>query len=79
MIQKKKYLNDENHSEYEAQGFTTDRIKYNIVNKVIDYNHEAKMDSTERFNQTKLDVAETSILPNYLQENLGKYKDWIVK
>ena len=75
----KKYLNDENHSEYEAQGFTTDRIKYNIVNKVIDYNHEAKMDSTERFNQTKLDVAETSILPNYLQENLGKYKDWIVK
>jgi beta-1,4-mannosyl-glycoprotein beta-1,4-N-acetylglucosaminyltransferase len=74
----KKYLNDENHSEYEAQGFTLERIKNNIKNRVIDYNHGAKKDSNERFNQTKLDVVKIDLLPKYLQNNLDKYKEWIV-
>ena len=74
----KKYLNDENHSEYEAQGFTLERIKDNIKNKVIDYNHEAKKDSNERFKQTKLEVAKTDILPTYIKKNLDKYKEWVV-
>lgn len=74
----KKFLNDENHSEYEAQGYTTNRIRENIKNKVIDYNHKAKKDSKERFNQTKLDVAQLDILPKYLKNNLEKYKDWLV-
>ena len=74
----KKYLNDENHSEYEAQGFTLERIKDNIKNKVIDYNHEAKKDSYERFKQTKLEVAKTDILPTYIKKNLDKYKEWVV-
>ena len=74
----KKYLNDENHSEYEAQGFTVERIKNNIKNRVIDYNHEAKKNSNKRFQQTKLDVAKSSILPTYLQDNLDKYKEWVI-
>ena len=72
-----KYLNDENHSEYEAQGFSLERIKENIKNKVIDYNHQAKKNSNERFQQTKLDVAKIDILPKYLQNNLDKYREWI--
>ena len=75
---KKKYLNDENHSEYEAQGFTIERIKNNIKNRVIDYNHEAKKDSNERFKQTKLDVAKTDILPKYIRDNLDRYREWII-
>ena len=74
----KKYLNDENYSEYEAQGFTVERIKNNIKNRVIDYNHEAKKNSNKRFQQTKLDVAKSSILPTYLQDNLDKYKEWVI-
>jgi beta-1,4-mannosyl-glycoprotein beta-1,4-N-acetylglucosaminyltransferase len=74
----KKYLNDENHSEYEAQGFTLERIRNNIKNRVIDYNHGAKKNSKERFNQTKLDVTKTELLPKYLQNNLDKYEEWIV-
>ena len=74
----KKYLNDENHSEYEAQGFTIERIKNNIKNRVIDYNHEAKKDSNERFKQTKLDVAKTDILPKYIRDNLDRYREWII-
>ena len=72
-----KYLNDENHSEYEAQGFSLERIKENIKNKVIDYNHQAKKNSNERFQQTKLDVAKIDVLPKYLQNNLDKYREWI--
>jgi beta-1,4-mannosyl-glycoprotein beta-1,4-N-acetylglucosaminyltransferase len=73
-----KYLNDENHSEYEAQGFTLDRIKNNIENQVIDYNHAAKKNSDQRFNQTKLDVVKVDFLPKYIKDNLDKYKKWIV-
>ena len=75
----KKYLNDENHSEYEAQGFTTDRIKDNIKNKVIDYNHKAKKNLKERFNQTKLIAVSTEVLPKYIKNNLSKYAEWIDK
>ena len=74
----KKYLNDENHSEYEAQGFTIERIKNNIKNRVIDYNPEAKKNSNERFKQTKLDVAKTDILPKYIRDNLDRYREWII-
>ena len=72
----RKYLNDENHSEYEAQGHTIDRIKENIKNKSIDYNHQAKQDSADRFNSTKLQLIDLEILPNYIKQNLDKYKEW---
>ncbi len=38
----KKYLNDENHSEYESLGISKDRIKYSIENRSINYDHNAK-------------------------------------
>ena len=72
----RKFLNDENHSEYELQGFDIDRIKENIKNRSIDYNHNAKQDSLDRFSPTKLQVADIDILPNYLKINLDKYKEW---
>ena len=75
----KKYLNDENHSEYEAQGYTSDRIKNNIKNRVIDYNHMAKKNLNERFDQTKLSVVPTDSLPKYIKNNLSKYSEWIDK
>ncbi len=73
----KKYLNDENHSEYEAHGYTSERIKNNIKNRVIDYNHNAKKNLKERFNQTKLSVVPTDSLPKYIKSNLSKYAEWI--
>ena len=73
----RKFLNDENHSEYELQGFDIDRIKENIKNRSIDYNHNAKQDSLDRFSPTKLQVADIDILPNYLKKNLDKYKEWL--
>ena len=72
----RKFLNDENHAEYEEKGHSLERIKSNILNKSIDYNHNAKKDSDERFNSTKLQVIDKNILPEYIQNNLKKYENW---
>ena len=73
----RKYLNDENHSEYESLGHSINRIKENIKNKIIDYNHLAKKNSPDRFRPTKLQKVEIDILPKALLINLDKYKDWL--
>ena len=75
----KKYLNDENHSEYESLGISKDRIKYSIENRSINYDHNAKKDSPQRFNETKLQEVDIKILPDYIQANIDQYKDWIAK
>ena len=72
----RKFLNDENHSEYVAQGYTIDRIKENIKNKSIDYNHEAKQDSVDRFSSSKLKKINKELLPSYIKKNFEKYKTW---
>ena len=72
----RKFLNDENHSEYEAQGYNIDRIKENIKNKSIDYNHYAKQDSLDRFNSSKLQKTDLEILPDYIKKNFDKYINW---
>ena len=73
----KKYLNDENHSEYESLGYSKKRIIENIKNRVIDYDHSEKKNSEKRFNQTRLKIENIKILPKYLIDNLNKYKKWI--
>ena len=73
----RKFLNDENHSEYEWQGHDIDRIRQNLKNRSIDYNHNAKQNSSDRFTPTKLKIIDTDILPSYLKKNLDKYKEWL--
>tara|TARA_B110001450_G_scaffold206986_1_gene197231 strand:- start:54 stop:491 length:438 start_codon:yes stop_codon:yes gene_type:complete len=73
----RKYLNDENHSEYEALGHTIDKIKDNLKNKTIDYDHSAKKGSASRFKSTKLENIEISGLPKFIQINKDKYVEWI--
>ena len=72
----RKFLNDENHSEYELQGHDVGRIKQNIKNRSIDYNHNAKQDSSDRFSPSKLQFVDNDLLPNYLKKNLDKFKEW---
>jgi len=72
----RKYINDENHAEYEYLGHSIDKIKDNLKNKIIDYNHDAKKNSSERFNPTKLENIDLLFLPKYLQENKKKYTSW---
>tara|TARA_B100000029_G_scaffold55409_1_gene50249 strand:- start:2680 stop:3555 length:876 start_codon:yes stop_codon:yes gene_type:complete len=72
----RKFLNDENHAEYEEQGHSLERIKANIKNNSIDYNHNAKKSSSERFSSTKLQHTDLELLPIYLKKNFDKYKNW---
>ena len=73
----RKYLNDENHAEYEAQGFTKNKIIENLKNKTINYNHSAKKYSSNRFQSTKLEKVNLNTLPEFIINNLDKYQDWI--
>ena len=73
----RKYLNDENHAEYESLGFTKRKITENLKNRTIDYNHSAKKNSSNRFQSTKLEKVNIDLLPDYILNNLEKYKDWI--
>ncbi|MDA7769747.1 hypothetical protein N8925_00390 [Candidatus Pelagibacter sp.] len=73
----RKYLNDENHSEYEELGHSINKIKNNLMNKTIDYDHSAKKDSSSRFKPTKLENINISELPKFIQTHKDKYVDWI--
>ena len=72
----RKFLNDENHSEYEELGHSIERIRENIKNKSIDYNHHAKQNSADRFSSSKLEIIDLKVLPNYIKKNLDRYKEW---
>ena len=75
----KKYLNDENHSEYEALNLPIDRVRQNIENWTIDYDHLAKKESEQKFRTVKLERIELDILPKFIQDNRMKYNEWIIK
>jgi len=72
----KKYLNDENHAEYELKDTSYEIIKDNILRKVVPYNYEVDKSSNQRFNETKLDNIDLNYLPKYINNNIEKYKEW---
>jgi len=74
----KKYLNDENHAEYEIQNNSISKIKNYVERKVVPYNHQAKKNSLNRFEETKLTKVDTIFLPKYIIKNIDKFKEWIV-
>tara|TARA_B100001027_G_scaffold66151_1_gene44954 strand:+ start:291 stop:1175 length:885 start_codon:yes stop_codon:yes gene_type:complete len=76
----RKYLNDEMHSEFELKNDDLKSIEYKIKNKFINYDHLLDTKSSNekkqnnRFDLTKVNL---DILPNYILNNLRKYKSWI--
>lgn len=72
----KKYLNDENHAEYELKDTSYEIIKDNILRKVVPYNYEVDKSSNQRFNETKLENINLNYLPKYINNNIEKYKEW---
>ena len=75
----KKYLNDENHAEYELQNSSIQKIQDNVERKVIPYNYQAKKDSLDRFNETSLTKVDTAELPEYIRKNINIFKEWIIE
>ena len=72
-----KYLNDENHAEF-SKRMTVDKIKKNLEDWVIDYDHFADKKSNFKEKKTKLVKYNFEYLPKYIQQNKKYYMDWLV-
>ena len=76
----KKYLNDEMHSEFEIKNDNLKDIENKIKNKFVNYDHLTDTKSSnekKQNNRFELTKTNLNILPNYIQDNLDKYKSWI--
>ena len=73
-----KMKNFAHHLEYEESGINIDKLKKNIAEKKVFYNHFAdKSDSNKLNYDAKLQNLEMKELPKYLYSNKDKYKEWI--
>ncbi len=76
----KKYLNDEMHSEFEMKNDKLEDIEFKVKNKFINYDHLVDTKSSnqkKQNNRFELTKTNLNVLPNYIQNNLERYKSWI--
>ena len=73
-----KFLNDENHNEYDMLNFGIEKIKDMINRKIILYDHLAKKSSfkDKHKSEFKLKPVNLDYMPDYLIQNVEKYKTW---
>jgi len=73
-----KMKNFAHHLEYEKSGMNIDRLKKNIAEKKVFYNHFADKSADNKLNHSaKLINLEMEKLPKHLSSNKDKYKEWI--
>lgn len=76
----RKYLNDEMHSEFETKEVNLKDIENKVVEKKVNYNHFIDSRSSiqdKQENQFNLIKVNLDLLPDYIKNNVNKYKDWI--
>ena len=74
-----KLSNYGHHDEFEDSGVTVDKLRYNINNRIVDYDHLADKSTSakDKLNRNyKLKIADNSLLPEYLIKNREKYSEW---
>jgi hypothetical protein len=57
---------------------TLDKIKSDVSNWTIDYDHDADKRSLSKNKKVKLKKIDNTYLPDYINENKYKYNDWLV-
>ena len=72
----RKFINDENHFDYDLSKIDLNVIKDMMNKKIIKYDHSAKKNSKERFTNKKLEIVNNEELPKFLQLNKEKYNNW---
>ena len=72
-----KLSNFMHHLEFEYSGLSVHDMEKMVKEKKILYDHDAKKEDKKYTGRQNLVQTETSILPNYIQENLEKYKKWL--
>ncbi len=74
-----KLSNYGHHNEFEDAGVSVDKLRYNINNQIVDYDHLADKSTSAKgkLNKNyKLKTADNSLLPKYLVANREKYSEW---
>ena len=73
-----KLTNFGHHDEFELSGLTVNDLKKKIEEKKVFFNHFLdKENYKERWNYDyKLKKIENELLPQYLKNNLKKFKEW---
>jgi len=73
----KKLLNFAHHYEYQESGLNIKNIKQFIDEKRVIYDHNVDQKQFKWSGKVKLKKIENNFLPEYVQSNLKKYKDWL--
>ncbi len=73
----KKLQSYAHHREYELNNLGIQTIRDKIKNKESIYNLKTDMKNSKFNSGQKLIVLETNQLPTHIQNNLGKYKEWL--
>jgi len=72
-----KLSNFGHHNEFEVSGITIEKLKEQIDNKIINYNHFADKTEKNKYSfEYKPKSMNLNLLPEYLQSNKHKYNEW---
>ena len=73
----KKLLNFAHHYEFEQSGLKIDDIRKLIEEKRVMYDHNVDQRGYKWSGKAILKNIDTKFLPNYVAENVEKFKDWL--
>jgi len=73
----KKLLNFAHHYEFEQSGLKIDDIRKLIEEKRVMYDHNVDQRGYKWSGKAILKNIDTKLLPNYVAENVEKFKDWL--
>jgi beta-1,4-mannosyl-glycoprotein beta-1,4-N-acetylglucosaminyltransferase len=73
----KKLLNFAHHYDFEKSGLNIKDLSKSIENKTVMYDHSMSRKGSRWSAKTNLKNISIDLLPNYISENLSKYKDWL--
>ena len=65
------------HLEYEYSGLQLNDMKRLVEQKKILYDHSAQQEEEKYTGNQSLQKIEMDILPDYIRENIQKYKEWL--
>ena len=72
-----KFKNYAHHYEFEQSGLSKIDLKRLIDDNKAVYDYHVDMKKDKWKGEKKLKISKTSDLPNYIQKNLNKYKEWL--
>jgi len=75
----KKLLNYTHHYEFEQSGITSEDLRKKIKEKKIIYDHSVDQRNFKWGSEKTLSVIDLSNMPDYMQNNIEKYSDWLEK